>query len=223
MGKGIIYITTTSVTGLIKIGKTDNFGQRMAGLEQNGYWNVSGLKRFYAVEVEDYDEKEKLIHTIFSKSQVANSELFALDKELAKRVLESFGGKQIYPVPCEKDEAASKVSEDMNTLAPNGKYYLKRRIKSIGKEINAVMQIENGKFIVLAGSDFSPVSSDGISDAIKERRKNAKVRSGKLLKDETFSSSSYAAVFVLGQSESGPRRWKDKDGKSLREYMLLEE
>lgn len=100
MAKGIIYITTTSVTGLIKIGKTrsDAFQSRMAILEQNGYWNVNGLKRYYAVEVDDYDEKEKLIHTIFSKSQVATSELFALDKELAKEVLQSFGGKQIYPV-----------------------------------------------------------------------------------------------------------------------------
>ena len=100
MAKGIIYITTTSVTGLIKIGKTesDKFQNRMAILEQNGYWNVNGLKRYYAVEVDDYDEKEKLIHTIFSKSQVATSELFALDKELAKEVLQSFGGKQIYPV-----------------------------------------------------------------------------------------------------------------------------
>lgn len=99
MAKGIIYITTTSVTGLIKIGRTgsDKFQSRMTILEQNGYWNVNGLKRYYAVEVDDYNEKEKLIHTIFSKSQVSTSELFALDKDLAKQVLQSFGGKQIYP------------------------------------------------------------------------------------------------------------------------------
>ena len=99
MSKGIIYITTTSVKGLIKIGKTrtDQFENRMATLEQNGYWNVNGLHRYFAVEVDDYDEKEKLIHTIFSKSQVDKSELFALDKDLAKELLESFGGIQIYP------------------------------------------------------------------------------------------------------------------------------
>lgn len=109
MAKGIIYITTTSVSGLIKIGKTgsDQFQNRMAVLEQNGYWNVNGLKRYYAVEVDDYDEKEKLIHTIFSKSQVATSELFALDKELAKEVLQSFGGKQIYPVLGSTDKIES--------------------------------------------------------------------------------------------------------------------
>ena len=85
------------VKGLIKIGKTDDFKRRMFILEQNGYWNVSGLHPFYAVNVKDYDEKEKLIHTIFSKSQVSNSELFALDKDIAKQMLESFGGEQIYP------------------------------------------------------------------------------------------------------------------------------
>lgn len=95
--KGIIYICTTSVEGLIKIGRTDNFNSRMNILEQNGYWNVSGLKRFYAVRVDDYIEKEKLIHTIFSKSQVANSELFALDKNLAKDMLDAFEGEIIYP------------------------------------------------------------------------------------------------------------------------------
>jgi hypothetical protein len=98
MGKsGVIYIMTTSVKGLIKIGKTDDFKKRMFNLEQNGYWNVSGLHPFYAVRVKDYDAKEKLIHTIFSKSQVANSELFALDKDIAKQMLESFDGEQIYP------------------------------------------------------------------------------------------------------------------------------
>ena len=36
MAKGVIYIMATSVKGLIKIGKTDNFKSRMAKLEQDG-------------------------------------------------------------------------------------------------------------------------------------------------------------------------------------------
>lgn len=46
--KGIIYIMTTTVSGLIKIGKTgvNNFQERMRFLEANGYYNISGLKRF---------------------------------------------------------------------------------------------------------------------------------------------------------------------------------
>ena len=46
MAKGIIYIMSTAVPGLIKIGKTgtSNYQERMRALEANGYYNVAGLK-----------------------------------------------------------------------------------------------------------------------------------------------------------------------------------
>ena len=118
MSKGIIYICTTSVDGLIKIGRTDNFNARLNILEQNGYWNVSGLKRFYAVRVDDYIEKEKLIHTIFSKSQVANSELFALDKNLAKDMLDAFEGEIIYPEQPKKQTKDNQVINKKKKKSP---------------------------------------------------------------------------------------------------------
>lgn len=67
MAKGIIYCMTTIVPGLVKIGKTgsENFEQRMYNLEINGYVNVVGLKRRFAIEVEDYDEKEILIWYLY--------------------------------------------------------------------------------------------------------------------------------------------------------------
>lgn len=98
---------------------TNQFETRMNTLEQNGYWNVSGLKRYYAVEVEDYDEKEKLIHKVFSKSQVANSELFALDTDLAKEMLDSFNGKQIYPKVADKEEVQEEVVKTRKTPKSN--------------------------------------------------------------------------------------------------------
>ena len=59
MSKGIIYIMTSVLPGLIKIGKTgyDQFEKRMDFLEKNGYRNITGLKRKFAIEVEEYDEK----------------------------------------------------------------------------------------------------------------------------------------------------------------------
>lgn len=108
--KGIIYLMSSVVTGLIKIGKTnsDGFEKRMWSLEHNGYCNVTGLKREFAIEVDNYDEKEQLLHTIFAKSRVADSELFALDINLVKQLLTSFEGTMIYP----KNEVKAEVFED---------------------------------------------------------------------------------------------------------------
>jgi hypothetical protein len=74
---------TTAVSGLIKIGQagTSNYEERMRVLESNGYYNVSGLKRFFAIEMSDYKQKEKLLHEIFNKQKIGDSELFALDYE----------------------------------------------------------------------------------------------------------------------------------------------
>lgn len=99
MRKGIIYLMTTSIDGVIKIGKTDinNFESRMYNLERNGYFNVNCLKREFAIEVDNYSDKEALLDRIFNKSQIGNSELFAIDIDLAKQLLSAFEGKVIYP------------------------------------------------------------------------------------------------------------------------------
>lgn len=112
MAKGIIYLMTTAVSGLVKIGKTgkDNYQERMRFLEANGYYNVSGLKRAFAIEVDEYDDKESLLHEIFSKHQVGNSELFALDLDLLRQLLLSFEGRVIYPETISKEREFDKVS-----------------------------------------------------------------------------------------------------------------
>lgn len=79
MEKGIIYVCSTAVDGLIKIGRTKNFEARIKTLEDNGYRNVTGLKRQFAIEVENHEEIEQLLHDLFDKSRVGNTELFSLD------------------------------------------------------------------------------------------------------------------------------------------------
>lgn len=107
---------TTAVSGLIKIGQTgtQNYTERMRFLEANGYSNVSGLKRFFAIELDEYVDKENLLHEIFNKHQVGNSELFALDYELVRQLLLSFDGKVIYPENVDKEKEFDKVSEIRN-------------------------------------------------------------------------------------------------------------
>jgi len=110
--KGIVYIMTTAVSGLIKIGKSgiNNFPERMRDLEANGYYNVAGLKRFFAIELDDYDDKEILLHDIFNKHQVGESELFALDQELLRQLLLSFKGKIIYPENIDQEKEFDTVA-----------------------------------------------------------------------------------------------------------------
>lgn len=83
----------------------------MRNLEANGYYNVSGLKRFFAIELEDYQNKEGLLKEIFSKHQVGDSELFALDYDLVRQLLLSFEGDIIYPKDINKEKEFDEVSE----------------------------------------------------------------------------------------------------------------
>ena len=113
MARCILYVMSTVVDGLVKIGKTgtDNFNSRMRQLENNGYYNVVGLKRRFAIEVDDYDEKESLLHTIFERSQVGKSELFSLDIEIVVQLLSSLDGDVVYPKKANKDDIFDEAVE----------------------------------------------------------------------------------------------------------------
>lgn len=132
--KGIVYIMTTAVSGLIKIGQsgTKNYQERMRFLEANGYYNVSGLKRFFAIEFEDYIDKENLLKEIFNKHRVGDSELFALDYDLVRQLLLSFEGTVIFPKNVDKEAEFDKVAKAREQGARFSFY--KRGIKD-GEEI----------------------------------------------------------------------------------------
>lgn len=116
MARGVLYIMTTIVPGLIKIGKTtsQNFDHRMYGLEHNGYFNITGLKRKFAIEVEDCDEKEIMLDSIFDRNNISGTELFAMDENLAVQLLSSFDGTVIYPKQETKDKIFDEATADIN-------------------------------------------------------------------------------------------------------------
>lgn len=223
MARGIIYCMTTIVPGLVKIGKTgkDNFEQRMYSLERNGYAQVVGLKRRFAIEVEDYDEKEILIQELFSKSNVPNTELFAVDIELVVQLLSSLEGTQIFPKSISKEEIFNNATDEVqkNTyganryLIPNGLYYMSEKIKGTGN-IRATMRVENGKFIVLKGSQCLPCNKDWMP----ETRRNAKIENGILMEDIECKSPSTAGWIVLGNANNGWITWKTEDGKTIDKF-----
>ena len=220
MAKGIIYIMTTVVPGLIKIGKTGtaNFENRMYQLERHGYSNVVGLKRHFAIEVDDYDEKELLLQSIFSKSKLENSELFALDVNLAVQLLSSFEGKQIYPEDATKDAVFEEASDKRGVFViPDGTYHMKRKVKSWGKVVTGQMRVENGKFIVMKGSVCCPVRGKGWTSTkqIDNKREASAFIDDVLQEDVAFTSPSLAAAFLTYKPENGWTEWKTADGKPI--------
>lgn len=224
MNKGIIYIMTTAVPGLIKIGKTGsaNFEQRMYNLEHDGYRNVTALKRSFAIEVDDYDEKEAMLHTIFEKSRVADTELFALDVNIVTQLLSSFDGIVVFPKTETKSEVFdTAVDNAKGKLLPNGTYTFQRKKKSDNKVVKATAVIEFGRWTLLKGSILGVSEDVGVSKKAKTQRMSMPIDSnGKLLEDTELGecSPSFAGSIVMNQSNNGWTDWKDKDGNPVDIY-----
>lgn len=225
MVKGIIYLMTTVVSGLIKIGKTGNeqFENRMRFLESNGYANITGLKREFAIEVDGYDEKEKLLHDIFRKSRIIGTELFALDIEVAKSLLSSLDGKQIYPKDKSKKEVFKESTEEIKLktevrFVPDGEYVLNRNIKGFGK-VNGKAIVKDGVFTVLKGS-FCGNTGKGYIPSI---RRNAKIKDNILQEDIVCMNPSSAGWIVIGKSNNGWVEWKYLQGNLIEKYRDKEE
>lgn len=229
MAKGIIYIMTTAVPGLIKIGKTgsNNFEQRMYNLEHDGYRNVTALKRTFAIEVDDYDAKEALLHTIFEKSQVSDTELFALDINVAIQLLSSFEGKVVYPKTETKEEIFTGATENTHgKLIPNGTYTFKRKKKSDNKTVHATAVVNNGRWTLLKGSVLGMTEDMGVSQKAKRTRAELPIDSnGKLLDDYELGecSPSHAGTVVMNQSNNGWTDWYNEDNQPVDIYRSHEE
>ena len=211
---------TTIVPGLIKIGKTtkDSFESRMYNLERNGYSNVAGLKRRFAIEVDEYDEKEKLLDDIFSKSRVPNTELFALDIDLVVQLLSSLDGNQIYPEKESKEKAFKDATKERDVKAdwekiPDGKYHLSETKKGFGK-IEATMRVEDGMFIVEKGSICAPTKAKWLPEA----RKCAVIKGNILQEDVQCNSPSTAGWIPMGIACNGWAVWKDDSDQPIDIY-----
>ncbi len=215
---------TTAVPGLIKIGKTGsaNFEQRMYNLEHDGYRNITALKRSFAIEVDDYDEKEAMLHTIFEKSRVADTELFALDVNIVTQLLSSFDGVVIFPKTETKAEVFdAAVDNAKGKLLPNGTYTFQRKKKSDNKVVKATAVIDYGRWTLLKGSILGIVEDVGVSQKAKTLRMGMPIDSnGKLLEDTELGecSPSFVGDLVMNQSVNGWTEWKDKDGNPVDIY-----
>ena len=229
MAKGIIYVCSTAIPGLIKIGKagTDNFEQRMRKLEKDGYNNANALKREFAIEVDNYDEKEKLLDAVLSKIQVGGttSELFALDIELAKQLLSSLQGTPVYPVGVTSEEVFEEATEAVNSsLLPNGIYTLEVNSQGVNHTCKGTLEVTNGSMKLKKGSVLSiDVTRNGITKGWLNLRDSLKIDENHVLQEDVpCKSVSQAAFLVIGTSNNGWVKWLDSEGNFIQRYKPVD-
>jgi len=117
------------------------------------------------------------------------------------------------------DDEDVDIPDDLSgdyTYIPDGKYYLKRKLKRMnGKTITAEMQVNNGRFIVLRGSVVCEIDGPGLMDSVLIKREEAMIDKGVLKEDIILDSPSAAGSFVIGAACNGWMSWKCEDGKPI--------
>lgn len=219
--KGIVYVMEARDTeGLVKIGKCqiDQFESRMYNIERHGYCNIP-LKRRFAILVNNYSRKEDLAHEVFKGCQLGKTELFALDVNLAIKLLSSFEGKQIYPQNESKEEIFSEAADATETtLVPPGFYKYEMKSQKDKEKYFGVLEVtEERKLLLKSGSKLAPLLESGSKTWI-ETRKNLILVDGKTTSDVLCTSVSEAANFVTGHRKNGWRAWKNQNGEYIDIY-----
>lgn len=143
-------------------------------------------------------------NTVMKESQIAVMEEFI---DNVKTLINALGYKVLEPVH-QVDSDAATADDELLYIATGG--------------ATATGSVTSEGFVVLKGATVNEkVSVKSLSAGMVKLRekyfKEGKVENLVTTEDLLFSSSSAAADFVLGYSVSGPRTWKTKDGRSLKE------
>lgn len=143
-------------------------------------------------------------NTVMKESQIAVMEEFV---DNVKTLINALGYKVLEPV-LQVGSAAATADDELLYIATGG--------------ATATGRVTSEGFVVLKGATVNEkVSVKSLSAGMVKLRekylKEGKVENLVTTEDLLFSSSSAAADFVLGYSVSGPRTWKTKDGRSLKE------
>lgn len=143
-------------------------------------------------------------NTVMKESQVAVMEEF-LDN--VKILINALGYKVLEPF-AHMDSSTTSVDDELLYITSGS--------------VNATGKVTAEGFVVFAGATVNEkMSLKSLSPGmLKQRQKlfdSSKVENLITTEDILFSSSSAAADFILGYNVSGPKTWKTKDGKSLKE------
>lgn len=226
MAKGIVYVTTSEIDGLVKIGKTTNLENRKKELSTAGYMRQK-CDMVYAIEVDDYDKKEKLLHTIFGKVRAAKTEFFAENIEVVIQTLSAFEGKQVFPAESEtsKKESFQQATDAVESSSlPDGDYTLEVKSQGSKQKCKGLLNVKEGKLTLKKDSVLSvDYTTKNITKGWIRLRQAADVDENHVLQEDIECKSvSQAAYVVIGTSKNGWEAWLDKDGESIQKYKPVE-
>ena len=147
---------------------------------------------------------------VISESDEAVMEEFI---ENSKITINTLGYKVLQPLVSKKLKNNEEEPDETNNETE--KLYLK-----FGDTYGEAIQTSEG-FILLEGAKISSTTVKSIPKKVIKMRRNYEktglIENNITKSDLIFTSPSQAADFVSGSNLSGPKYWKNKDGKSLNE------
>ena len=143
-------------------------------------------------------------NTVMKESQIAVMEEFI---DNVKILINALGYKVLEPF-VQVDSCDSTIDDELLYITSGS--------------ANGTGKVTAEGFVVFAGTVVNKKTSvKSLSAGMQKLRQklfsSSKVDNLVTTEDILFSSSSAAAAFILGYSASGPRTWKAKDGRSLKE------
>lgn len=143
-------------------------------------------------------------NTVMKESQIAVMEEFV---DNVKILINALGYKVLEPF-AQVDPSNDTVDDKLLYITSGS--------------VNATGKVTAEGFVVFAGATLNEkMSVRSLSAGMQKQRQklfdSSKVNNLVTTEDILFSSSSAAADFILGYSVSGPRTWKTKDGRTLKE------
>ena len=143
-------------------------------------------------------------NTVMKESQIAVMEEFV---DNVKILINALGYKVLEPF-VQVDSSPATVDDEL--------LYITSGL------VNATGKVTAEGFVVFAGATLNEkMSVRSLSAGMQKQRQklfdSSKVNNLVTTEDILFSSSSAAADFILGYSVSGPKTWKTKDGRTLKE------
>lgn len=164
-----------------------------------------------------YEEKERLLDSLFSRSRVSNTELFSLNINEVIQLLSSFEGKIVYPAQENKARIFENATEVVETaLIPDGTYTLDVKQKD-NRRVHAEMIVKNGKLTVKKGANLGAVRNLTV-ESWKAARNDLQEKDGVSRKDFSATTPSMASAVVLGRSSNGWTTWKDTNNNHIDIY-----